>query len=71
MKRFALGILLAFGASLAASTAFAVPIVSGAGNGTCTLLPGSGLAGSCTTVEVDPHPSWQANNPNPPGYGGV
>lgn len=72
MKRFALGILLAFGASLAAGTAFAVPIVSGAGNGTCTLLAGSGSPGtSCTTVEVDPHPLWQANNPNPPGYGGV
>ncbi|WP_119460155.1 PEP-CTERM sorting domain-containing protein [Rhodospirillaceae bacterium SYSU D60014] len=70
MKQFALTALLALGIGCAASAAFAAPIISGAGNGTCTLLSGSGGAGACTTQTITPHPLWQSNSPNPPGYGG-
>lgn len=70
MKQFALTALLAAGIGCAASAAFAAPIISGAGNGTCTLLSGSGSAGACTTQTITPHSLWQSNLPSPPGYGG-
>jgi hypothetical protein len=54
-----------------ATSAEAVPIVSGPDLATCTFLPGSGQAGACTLVEIDPHPLWNPTPPTPPGYGGV
>lgn len=47
-----------------------IDIVSGAGK-ECIYESGSGLSGTCTTVEVGPHPAWQSPDPTSPGYGGV